>query len=77
MQVALREDHERLTAAFRESAARERELTREDWPGRVSALQEEVDRLRRELDAVLASPTWRAGRIVTALPRRVRAKRPS
>lgn len=37
--------------------------------GSAAGLREENARLRRDLAAVLASPTWRAGSIATAFPR--------
>ena len=76
-EVALADDYARLCAAFREAVGHEDALA-----ARVSSvvvqrddLRRECDRLQRELDAVLASPTWRAGRLMTALPRLARDRR--
>lgn len=41
----------------------------------LARLQAEVARLARELEVVLESPTWRAGRVVTSVPRAVRELR--
>jgi poly-gamma-glutamate capsule biosynthesis protein CapA/YwtB (metallophosphatase superfamily) len=77
--VALAEDYARLRGAFREAVAHEgAELPSSGEPDAALELErvlQERDRLRRELDVVLVSPTWRAGRAVTALPRLVRDRR--
>jgi hypothetical protein len=78
---ALAEDFDRLRASFRTSVARERALSA--VPDPVPAVRppdpaprkSERSDAERDLAAVLASPTWRAGRIVTALPRAVLRRR--
>lgn len=75
--VLLAEDYERLRSAFQESA-RVEAAQRQTLAERAEQLDRAVaerDRLRRELGAVLTSPTWRAGRAVTALPRAIRDRR--
>ena len=77
--TALAEDYERLRAAFRESAVLERahRAAAEATAAALQQLRQDVERLTRELDAVLTSPSWRVGIALTALPRLIRDRRSS
>ena len=81
----LREDYVRLSQAFRESVAVERNTAAQLLALQVAPLtspssapasrNHETERLRREVATLLASPTWKAGRLITALPRWIRDRR--
>jgi hypothetical protein len=77
---ALAEDYARLRLSFRESVAHEQQrgqgldVSVSDASRNADREQRraQISRAEQDLAAVLASPTWRLGRIITAVPRRLR-----